>query len=85
ERFKGEAIFFNGHMSPAQIKKYCPLTEEARSLLEQALTQMHFSGRAYDKIRKIARTIADLDGSEIIQPHHLSEAIQYRSLDREIC
>ncbi|HOL66473.1 MAG TPA: YifB family Mg chelatase-like AAA ATPase [bacterium] len=85
ERFKGEGIFFNGHMSPAQIKKYCPLTEEARSLLEQALTQMHFSGRAYDKIRKIARTIADLDGSEIIQPHHLSEAIQYRSLDREIC
>ncbi|MCM8756928.1 MAG: YifB family Mg chelatase-like AAA ATPase [Candidatus Omnitrophica bacterium] len=84
KRFEKEGIFFNAHMSPSQMRKYCSLTEEARSLLEKALSEMHFSGRAYDKIRKVARTIADLDSSETIQPHHIAEAIQYRSLDREL-
>jgi len=84
ERFKNEGIYFNAHMSSSQIKRYCLLDDQAQSLLAQAITRMNFSGRAYDKIRKVARTIADLDSSEIIQTHHISEAIQYRSLDKEI-
>ena len=84
ERLKGEGIFFNAHMNTSQIKKYCTMEEEAKKLLETALKQMSFSARAYDKIRKVARTIADLDNADIIQSHHISEAIQYRSLDREI-
>ncbi|MCM8772725.1 MAG: YifB family Mg chelatase-like AAA ATPase [Candidatus Omnitrophica bacterium] len=84
ERFKNEGIYFNAHMNTAQIKKYCILTEEAKSLLKNAIENLKISARAYDKIRKIARTIADLDNSEKILPHHISEAIQYRCLDKEI-
>ncbi|NLG12529.1 MAG: hypothetical protein GX554_05850, partial [Elusimicrobia bacterium] len=57
------------------------LSEECRQLIKSAIESMHLSARAYDKIRKVARTIADLDNSEVIQPSHLAEAIQYRSLD----
>jgi len=84
KRFEGTGIYFNGHMSTPQIKKYCALNEECRELIKTALDRMQLSARAYDKIRKVARTIADLDGSENIQPQHLAEAIQYRSLDRDI-
>jgi len=82
KRFEGEGIFFNGHMTTGQIKKYCCLDEECRELLRSALEKMQLSARAYDRIRKVARTIADLDNSDTIKPQHLAEAIQYRSLDR---
>ncbi|MCM8803399.1 MAG: ATP-binding protein, partial [Candidatus Omnitrophica bacterium] len=83
ERFKNENIYFNAHMNSSQIKKYCILTDQAKELLKNAVENLKISARAYDKIRKVARTIADLDGSEKILPHHISEAIQYRCLDRE--
>ncbi|HOM27265.1 MAG TPA: YifB family Mg chelatase-like AAA ATPase [bacterium] len=83
ERFKNEGIYFNAHMNSSQIKKYCILSDEAKYLLKNAIENLKISARAYDKIRKVARTIADLDNSEKILPHHISEAIQYRCLDRE--
>jgi len=85
ERFEGTGIFFNGHMTTSQIKRYCVLDDESLQLIRTALDRMQLSARAYDKIRKVARTIADLDNSENIKPQHLAEAIQYRSLDRDVC
>ncbi len=83
ERFKKEGILFNSAMSHRQTKKYCPLDQGSSDLLKKAMEEFHFSTRAYDKILKIARTIADLAGSNEIRIEHLSEAIQYRSLDRQ--
>jgi magnesium chelatase family protein len=83
ERFKSEGIFSNARMNTKLIKKYCVLNEEAKELLRMAMTQLGLSARAYDKILKVSRTIADLTGSEGILAEHLSEAIQYRSLDRQ--
>ncbi len=83
ERFKNEGIYFNAHMNTTQVKKYCILTDESKKLLQHALENLKISARAYDKIRKVARTIADLDNSEKILPQHILEAIQYRCLDRE--
>lgn len=72
----------NAQMSHRQTRKYCALNKEENDLLKQAMTQLNLSARAYDKILKISRTIADLAGSEQIQTEHIAEAIQYRSLDR---
>jgi len=83
ERFTQEGIFYNAQMNTRQIKKYCPLEDEARELLKIAMTELGFSARAYDKILKVSRTIADVAGSANINKGHLSEAIQYRSLDRD--
>lgn len=83
ERFKAEGIFYNAQMNTKLIKKYCILTDEARDLLKMAMTELGFSARAYDKIHKVSRTIADLAGSQVILAEHISEAIQYRSLDRQ--
>ena len=83
-RFQGEGIFANSHMHHKQIKKYCALTDEAQNLLKAAIEELSFSARAYDKILKVSRTIADLAESENIQVEHVSEAIQYRSLDRQL-
>ncbi len=82
ERFKGERIFSNGQMKTRHIKKFCKLTDDAQGLLDTAMQKLGLSARAYTRILKVARTIADLNGSEKIQGHHISEAIQYRSLDR---
>jgi magnesium chelatase family protein len=82
ERLKAEGIFYNASMNSRQIRKYCLLNQEAAELLKMAINELGFSGRAYDKILKVARTIADLAKSEIIQAEHISEAIQYRSLDK---
>jgi magnesium chelatase family protein len=83
-RFEGTGVYFNGHMTTGQIKKYCVLDDECLQLIRTALDKTQMSARAYDKIRKVARTIADLDSSENIHPQHLAEAIQYRSLDRDV-
>lgn len=83
ERFKGTGISCNAKMTPKATRKYCILTDEADSLLKQSFDSMGLSARAYDKILRIARTIADLDKSEKIEFAHIAEAIQYRSLDRK--
>lgn len=84
ERFRKEKIFFNSQMTARQIKKYCSLEKEAKRLLEGAMRQLGFSVRAYNKILKISRTIADLAKSERIKSEHISEAVQYRSLDKNL-
>ena len=66
------------------IKEYCVLDREAQELLRMAISELGLSARAYDKILKVARTIADLDTAELILARHISEAVQYRSLDRRL-
>ena len=83
ERFKNEGILCNALMSHKQVRKFCVLSKEESELLKMAMTELNFSARAYDKILKVSRTIADLAESEQIRTEHLSEAIQYRSLDRD--
>ena len=82
ERFTEEGILCNARMSHKQVKKICPLGREENELLKMAMAELNLSARAYDKILKVSRTIADLDGSETILAGHISEAVQYRSLDR---
>jgi len=84
ERFiTSEKVHYNAQMTVRQIREYCKLSDESKSLLKGAMEKLNLSARAYDRILKVARTIADLDKQESILPHHISEAIQYRSLDRE--
>ena len=82
ERFQGEKIYCNAQMSPRLIRKLCLIDSRSKAMLENALTRLGLSARAYDRILKVSRTLADLEGKENIEPHHVSEAIQYRSLDR---
>lgn len=81
-RFGGEGIFSNSAMSPKQIRTFCALDDTSEQLLESAMRRQGLSARAHDRILKVARTIADLGGSARVLPEHLSEAINYRSLDR---
>ncbi len=81
-RFNGDGVFSNSAMSPKQIRTFCALDAESEELLEKAMQRQGLSARAHDRILKVSRTIADLDHSENIQPGHISEAINYRSLDR---
>ena len=71
-------------MEHKEIRKHCALGESQAALLEQAMEQLQLSARAYDRILKVSRTIADIAGSELIETPHLLEAIQYRSLDRQV-
>jgi len=71
-------------MSHKQIRKYCILTDDAKTLLKTAIRELRFSARSYDKILKVARTIADLDKARTIIPEHISEAVRYRSLDKDL-
>jgi magnesium chelatase family protein len=84
DRFKNKhGIYANAQMSTADVKKICTLNEASQQLLKQAMQRLHLSARAYDRIIKVSRTIADLDSSETIKTDHIAEAIQYRNLDRE--
>jgi magnesium chelatase family protein len=78
----GEKIFCNAQMSTRQIRTYCKLSTDCERLLERAMLQQGLSARAHDRILKVARTVADLDGSALIEAKHIAEAIQYRTLDR---
>ncbi len=84
QRFSGKKIYCNAQMSPRHLKKFCQIEEDSKGLLEQAIDKLGLSARAYTRILKIARTIADLEGIEAIVASHISEAIQYRSLDRTL-
>ena len=84
-RFKElKHIFNNADMGSKEVRKYCKLDQAGEELLKMAMTKLGLSARAYDRILKVSRTIADIDNSEEILPQHISEAIQYRSLDREL-
>lgn len=83
ERYKGTGISCNARLTPDLIKKYCILTEDASKYLELSFERLGMSARAYDRILKVARTIADLDASEIIEKNHIFSAISFRSLDRK--
>ncbi len=82
-RFKETEVFSNAQMGTKQLREYCQLDEGGKSIMEMAIDKLGLSARAHDRILKVARTIADLAGSESLLPEHLAEAIQYRTLDRE--
>ncbi|MEP6676833.1 MAG: ATP-binding protein [Ferruginibacter sp.] len=84
ERYKtSEGIYANAQMSSRQLKEICMISNAGQQLLKVAMEKLNLSARAYDRILKVSRTIADLAASDDIKPEHLAEAIQYRSLDRE--
>ena len=71
-------------MATRQLKQYCTLTQDSQELIRVAMSELNLSARAYDRILKVSRTIADLDGKTEISPEHVSEAIQYRTFDRTL-
>lgn len=84
ERFDGQGTSCNAKMTDRQIKAFCRVDDESLRLLEMAMDKLSLSARAYTRVLKVARTIADLEGEEAIRSHHVAEAVQYRSLDRNI-
>lgn len=85
ERFNSsQEIFFNSQMDSSQLRKVCVLDDPSRALLKRAMERLNLSGRAYDRILKVARTIADLERCQSIRASHIAEAVQFRSLDREL-
>ena len=84
QRFGCDSTATNARMSSRAIRKHCPLDDACESLLKQAMHELGLSARAHDKLLKLSRTIADLAEAENIKPEHLSEAIQYRLLDRNV-
>ena len=84
ERFGPKGPGVNGRMTPRQVRKYCALRPESLSLLKGAMEELGLSARAHDKVLRVARTMADLDGSDIIQPQNVAEAVGFRTLDRSV-
>ncbi|NLK85950.1 MAG: YifB family Mg chelatase-like AAA ATPase [Clostridiaceae bacterium] len=84
ERYKGMSIYSNSQLQPAMFAKFCRLDSKCRDIMKNVFDRLGMSARAHGRILKVARTIADMDRSEEIKPVHLTEAIQYRSLDRKI-
>jgi magnesium chelatase family protein len=82
QRLRGERIFSNAAMTPRMIRAYCKIDTASERMLEIAMQRLGLSARAYDRILKVSRTIADLEGAERITSAHVSEAVGYRSLDR---
>lgn len=83
KRFEGTDISCNAKMTPSATQKYCIMTDEADALMKTSFEKLGMSGRAYDKILRLARTIADLADSKLIEFEHIAEALQYRALDRK--
>ena len=81
-RFASEKIFSNAAMTPRMIRAYCQIDSHSEKMLESAMRRLGLSARAYDRILKVSRTIADLENSDAINANHVSEAVGYRSLDR---
>lgn len=84
KRYEGNGVFCNARMTEKQIKTYCSIDEESHRLLEMAIEKLGLSARAINRILKVSRTIADLENKETVEPAHVAEAIQYRSLDRSL-
>lgn len=83
ERYKDLGIFSNSELTPSLVQKFCKIDNKSKELLRKAFEQLGLSGRAYGRILKVARSIADLEGEENIKQVHIAEAIQYRNLDRK--
>ena len=83
KRFEGKQLYYNAQMEAQMVQEICKITDAGKNLLSRAMQKLNLSARAYDRIIKVSRTIADLAGSEEIKTEHLAEAIQFRSLDRE--
>ena len=83
QRYATDGLFCNAHMLPKHLRTYCQLDPGGRQLLEAAMGRLGLSARGYDRVLKVARTIADLAGATAIGAEHVAEAVQYRSLDRE--
>jgi magnesium chelatase family protein len=83
ERFRASTIRVNAAMSPRQVRRFCRVSTDAERLLAAAVTQLGLSARGHDRVLKVARSIADLAGSDALTAEHCAEAIQYRGLDRQ--
>jgi magnesium chelatase family protein len=83
-RFAGTPTTCNAAMTPKQLQAHCELDKQCRNLMEMAINELQLSNRAFDRILRVSRTLADLEGHETLAPHHISEAIQFRSLDRRM-
>ncbi|MBQ7521806.1 MAG: hypothetical protein IJU14_02885, partial [Clostridia bacterium] len=83
QRFKDTSVTCNAKISAGMVNQYCVMDDNAKNMLEKVFDVLGLSARAYDKILKVARTIADLDNSDVIRQQHIAEAVQYRNLDKK--